>query len=360
MDTGIRIPKGLRWSCRGCGSCCTSDYDLGPVEAEVVDDLTEAGIGGLWAPAAAGWIEHRRDGAYLATVDGHCVFLREDGRCAVHALLGGARKPGFCREFPYHLVEDLVGWVAVIRPTCRGFHHSVRDGEPVEDQLEAIKELPRVVPRRRFAPKEVSILDGATVTPEAWMKAEPRLLEGIHGRELDGAIVHLCAELHGIAGRQTPVVRLEQRAAALQAIVMALTMIMRHTLAQPATARSDRRAFAETSLENLLQVSAGLDHAAPPLAQDAEAWVNVLLRSSLLSKRFAAWGGVAEGMGEFILAIEMGRRLAPVDANGAISAEALSGPLAHWRRFVAVELITHVVRRARPALIDLFLHTDAT
>jgi hypothetical protein len=256
------------------------------------------------------------------------------------------------------LVEDLIGWVAVIRPTCRGFHHSSRDGEAVEDQVAAVQALPRVVPRRKFAPRAVSILDGASVSIEAWMEAEPALLEGLRDRPLDSAIGYLRGALHGLAGRPAPGVRPAQRTAALQAIVMALTMIMRHTLGQPATGPSDRRAFAEASLENLLRVSEGLEQPAPPLAEDAEAWVNLLLRSSLLAKRFDAWGGVSEGAGEFILAVEISRRLASVQPDGTVSAESLSVPLAHWRRFVAVELITHILRRARPALIDLFLHTD--
>lgn len=356
-EGAIRIPKGLRWSCRSCGSCCTSDYDLGPVEPEVIDDLTEVGIGALWPPASEGWYQLRQDGAYLSTVDGHCVFLRDDKRCAVHDLVGGARKPGFCREFPYHLVEDTIGWVAVVRPTCRGFHHSFVDGDPVADQVEEVAALPRVVPRRRFAPESVSVLDGASVPIATWMAGETRLLEEIRGLSFDSTMAHLRGVLHAHAGREAPVIRPEQRAAALQAIVQALTLIMAHTLKQSGNADPERVAFAEESLRRLESVARGLGEPAPPLAKDAEEWVNLLVRSALLGKRFAVWGGVAEGMGELILAVEFSRRLAE-HRTGGVTAAALSEPMAHWRRFAAIELITMILRKARPALIDLLLHGE--
>ena len=352
----IRTPEGLRWSCRSCGSCCTSDYDLGPVEPEVIADLTAAGIEGLWAPASDGWHHDQPTGVFLDTVDGHCVFLRDDKRCAVHDLLGGHRKPGFCREFPYHLVEDPLGWVAVVRPTCRGFHGSSRDGDAVGPELEKIAALPRLVPRRRFAPQAVNILDGASVSLETWMKGEQALLSGLCGLDLHEAITALRQRLHVAAHRTVPPIRPPQHQAALEAIVTALAMIMRHTLKQPGGQDPERVDFAQKSLADLERVLATVDRPAPALAADAEEWVNLLLRSELLAKRFAVWGGVAEGLGEFILAIEVSRRLAEPDPSGQITAAALSEPLAHWRRFAAIELITMILRKARPALIDLFLH----
>jgi len=171
-------------------------------------------------------------------------------------------------------------------------------------------------------------------------------------------VAHLRGSLHRLVGREAPRVHSEQRVAALQAIVAALTMIMRHTLAHSGGQTPDRRAFAEASLGHLEAVASTLERPAPPLAPDAEDWVNLLLRSNLLAKRFAVWGGVSEGLGEMILALDMSRRLAVPGPGGGISAEALSEPLAHWRRFVAIELITRILRRARPALIDLFLHTE--
>ncbi len=353
----IRTPHGLRWSCGGCGSCCTSEYELGPVEPEVIADLTSAGIGQLWEPAAAGWSHDKAAGAFLDTVDGHCIFLREDLRCAVHDLVGAERKPGFCREFPYHLVEDPAGLVAVVRPTCRGFHHSFADGDLADDQVEAIAALPRAAPRRSFHPKSVSVLDGASVAVDAWMAMERSLLVEVAALPFEAAIEHVRASLHNQTGTVEPAVRPEQRVAALQATVAALAMIMRHTLQRSDGQDPDRVAFAQESVKRLDAVSATSADPAPPLAQDAEDWVNLLLRSYILGKRFEVWGGVAEGLGEFILAIEVSRRLAEPDKDGQITAAALSEPMAQWRRFVAIELITMILQKARPALIDLFLHT---
>ena len=322
----------------------------------MIEDLKTSGIEALWPPAAEGWYQQRPNGAYLRTVDGHCVFLREDRQCAVHDLLGGHRKPAFCREFPYHLVEDPLGWVAVVRSACRGFHHSHRDGQSVEDELPSILALP--IPRRRFTPHEVSILDGASVPLAVWMEIEAALQERLVGLDFTAAVVHLRTVLHERADRTPPPVRPEQRAAALQAILMALTLIMRHTLSQTGSEDPDRRAFAERTLADLERLTDGLEDQAPPLAADAEVWVNLLLRSHLLGKHFAVWGGVCEGVGEMILAIEVSRRLAEVGEDGTVSAESLSAPLAHWRRFVAVGLITRILQKARPALIDLVLHAE--
>ena len=44
-----------------------------------------------------------------------------------------------------------------------------------------------------------------------------------------------------------------------------------------------------------------------------------------------------------------------VNADPSEPAE-LGPPYAHWRRFVAIPMTSHLLRRARPALLDLFLH----
>jgi hypothetical protein len=246
--------------------------------------------------------------------------------------------------------------VAVVRPTCRGFHHSFRDGDPAEDQVTEMLALSRVVPRRRFAPAVVSVLDGAEVPVEVWMDAEEAILEDIDGLAFSAAITHIREVLHRLADREPLQIRPLQRQAALEAIISALSAIMRHVLAQPEGPDPERIAFGEESLRRLDIVAASLGDPAPPLADDAQQWVNLLLRSSLLSKRFAAHGGVCEGVGEFILAVEVSRRLAEPDPGGEITAAALSEPLAHWRRFVAIKLIAMILLKARPAILDLVLH----
>ena len=151
----VRSLPGQAWECRGCAACCSSGFELGPVEDEVIDDLTRSDIAALWTPAGEGpWFTRRpgpdgRPLAYLTQRSGRCIFLRDDDLCAVHALLGADRKPGFCREFPYHLVEEPRGWVAVIRPTCGGLHQTHTEGPAVTTLLSA--SLPTQVPSRKEA-----------------------------------------------------------------------------------------------------------------------------------------------------------------------------------------------------------------
>src|SRR6188768_3764626 len=139
----IRTPKDARWSCRSCGDCCRG-FEFGPVEPAIIAGLEARDVAAHWAPAAeAPWYERRPapDGTtalFLTHRDGHCVFLRDDALCAVHALWGAEAKPAFCREYPFHVVEDPEGIVVIARSDCGGFHESFVDGEPVADQVEGV------------------------------------------------------------------------------------------------------------------------------------------------------------------------------------------------------------------------------
>ena len=78
-----------RWSCHGCGDCCR-DFRLGPVEPEVVAALEARGASELagrpdWASQEPG--PGGEPGWFLRHVDGHCVFLLPDNRCAVVSCL---------------------------------------------------------------------------------------------------------------------------------------------------------------------------------------------------------------------------------------------------------------------------------
>jgi hypothetical protein len=364
MTNDVRALPGLRFSCRSCADCCSSGFDLGPVEPAVIDDLRASGIEALWPPAAeAPWSTTRPgpDGQplhFLRQRDGACVFLRDDRLCAVHALLGADRKPGFCQEFPYHLVEEPRGWVAVTRPTCGGLHRSHADGEAVDAQaLDAVRSLARVSPRRRFAPASVEVLPGLAVPLDQWLGWEDQILDLLHHEpdlSPDAAVAAVRGELARLAmsaGHPAlPPARPAQALAGAQAVLFALERVMQQVLAQGAGGPPDRVAFAREAAERLPKARARLERPTP-LAADASAYVHELLRSQLLAKQWEAWGSVHAGLGQFLLGVHVGRALAE-----APTADGFADPYRHWLRFAANGMIQHVLRSARAALTDVFLH----
>lgn len=375
---GVRTPAGLRWSCRGCAHCCSTGLDLGPVEPSVIADLEASDIAGLWAPAAEGsWYERRvgpdnSEQFFLTQRGGRCVMLRDDNLCAVHALLGSDRKPGFCREFPYHVVHEPRGVVAVVRPSCGGFFASFRDGDDVGGQvggaeLEAVLALPRVHPRRVFAPAQVEILPGKAVGLEDWLSLEDAAIAGLEARPAlspESGVARI-RDLLTSSIRFEPVpVRVEQAHAAARALFLALGRVMDQVLSQTGTEgsqRAERRATAEESRAALAKAAARFEAGPlPPLDADATAWCDLLLRSHLLAKQWQAWGSVHAGLGEWLLGLVFARSLAaaqhPPGHPDPLTAAEISEPLGLWLRFSANAMIAALLRQARVALTDLFLH----
>jgi len=332
------------------------------VEQQTIRGLEQANIASLWAPAAAGpWFYERlgpdgRAHAFLAQVDGgRCVFLRDDGLCAVHALLGPQAKPGFCREFPYNLMEDPDGLVAVIRPDCGGFFESFADGEVLtDDDVAHVEALPRVIPRQRWAPSRVEVLPGHHVEVETWLAWEPAIQRCVSAAREPGLLVaELRAELARRCDADLPEPVRQVEVAASRAMFAALHAVLSRVLSSdggaPHQVAFTRARFAQ--LEAGIQV---VGDSLPLLHPQSEAFVALNLRSFLLSKQFAAWGSVADGVGCFLLGV----RLAQLTA-GASTPEAFAAAWTPWHRFTSIGMITQLLRRAGPALRDLFLHTGA-
>jgi Fe-S-cluster containining protein len=357
----VETLPGQRWACRGCASCCSSGFELGPVEPEVIADLRKADIAAAWAPAAeAPWFERRAgpEGEplfFLRQRDGRCVFLRDDDLCAVHALLGGHRKPGFCREFPYHLVDTPRGTVAVVRPTCGGLHQTWADGPPVgAAELQQVAALPRVVPRRRFQPDQVEVLPGVAVELSTYLTLEDRALGALRAHPSlgpDAALALVRDTFVDALGASPPTPRPEQARAGASAVLLALSRVMERVLQQPG-APADRLAFARSVAEQLPRARARLEGPLPPVSEPVAGYLHRLLQGQLLAKQWQAWGSVHAGLGQHHLGVVVGRTLAHDDGLAAFDE-----PYRMWLRFAANAMIQHVLRSARVALTDGFLHT---
>lgn len=138
------LPRTLpeaRWSCHGCGACCTG-FAFGPVRDEIIAGLEAADIEAQWAPAAEAPWKTRQAGPdgeeawFLTHREGHCVFLEADQRCAVHRLLGPEAKPAFCREYPFLVTRAADGPAVTVRADCGGLHRTFEAGELVSAQAE--------------------------------------------------------------------------------------------------------------------------------------------------------------------------------------------------------------------------------
>jgi Fe-S-cluster containining protein len=103
-------PTEQRFSCRGCTHCCR--FAVVEVDANQAASI-RAGVSNRHGIADPFQVDRKTGRIYLERVDGACVFLEADGRCAIHAQLGYAAKPPACRQFPFGLVRPPGGPVIV-------------------------------------------------------------------------------------------------------------------------------------------------------------------------------------------------------------------------------------------------------
>lgn len=357
MSPPVRTVPGDRWSCHACGACCRL-YELGPVEPEVIAGIERAGLAASWPPAAEGWHERRTgvDGtsrAFLTHRDGHCVFLADDNRCAVHAALGEAAKPGFCREYPFHLVDRGEDTALVVRPSCAGYHAATGD-TPVVDQVIATLALPRVLPVRRRVPASVEIAPGRTLPWATWAPIEAELLGllplkatgGTSLQALQAIRAHLATRFDLPLGADAERARL-----AGGAVIEGLRRIM-EAATRDGTADPHRRAFATQAEETLRRALHRLG-SPRPMAPEADAWNLRLLHGFLLARWYLGVGGVPEGLAVFTLQTRL------VQAQGTDDPVTLAqaGPIVTlWTKLTENAAVLAFLQRARPALWDLWIH----
>jgi Fe-S-cluster containining protein len=364
-ENTLRIPKDARWACRSCAACCHG-FDYGPVEEATIERLRQLDVAAHWAPAAEvdAWATQRRSqdgrmGWFLTHVDGHCVFLQPDNLCAIHAKFGPEAKPGFCREFPYYLVEDPKGWTAVVRPDCEGWVESFVDGPSIASEASEMFGLPRVVPRKRFFPSSVSILPDVDVDLATWMTWEADLLAGLEGPPDDPAVEigGVRRRIQELAGLQGPVPSSASAHLATRAVAVALDMVMQRVVAMPTPPGGlpHQVVFARDMAQRMTALSGAL---AQPVERvfdnQGRAYIRAMLKSALLSKRWQSEGQVGAGLGRFLWEVEAAAVLGRIDA--AVQTREMARQHTSITRFVAISMIQQVLAKARPAFVDLFLH----
>lgn len=354
----MRSSKDTRWSCHSCTACCRG-FQFGPVEPEVIQNLIKQDVETWWKPASLQAWFHERSGPqdqslhYLSAVDGHCIFLQEDGLCAVHATLGEDAKPGFCREFPHHIIEEENDYVGVIRAECEGWHKSFQSGPPIEANLDAIRALPRVVPRRRFTPKQVMLFPKTAISYAHWQHLETELCRCLEeeSRGIEGDLGELRTIIRTLAGLDNPKPQPQIYEEAVRRLLQPLVHMLRGVLQIP-HGDPHQVQFTKTSMQRMEQTLEALQHARlPGRSQEQDDYFNVVLRNDIIGKRFQSFGSVSAGLGAFALGTFVAR-CCTATPNLSENASHYAG----WLRFTGIPAVQQSLSANSSALHLLFLN----
>ncbi len=133
----VTVPA-WKYSCTGCGACCTQRWHVyvDKAEQERLSQLAwtpEDGIPRKLYTRIGGndYIDRRANGS--------CIFLEEaTNLCKIHAKHGYEAKPIGCRAYPYTITTTFPGKFSV---TCRMDCPAVRanDGKRIADDMPAIR-----------------------------------------------------------------------------------------------------------------------------------------------------------------------------------------------------------------------------
>ena len=334
---------------------------LGPVEPEVIADIEAHGVDDLW-PGHAGrpWLRHQTglgpDGYYLEKIDGHCVFLRDDNSCSVHAILGGHRKPAFCREYPFTIVREPRGIALTVREGCGGYFESAVDGTPLEEHAAAVIALPRAYPVHTFGEHPVALLPGLGVSAEDWLHLEERVCAEIVATDAqpDALVAAVRATLMQAVRREPPTPDPLTAMRATGALLQVYRMVLDRAVDE-ADGDAAEVEFASRLRKVVVRAMTALPGGVPPLDRAGRDYVSLLLRSQLIGKRFLPHGSVAVGLANFLHNIRTALLAAERDAQGVVTVHALSAVLSDHVRLTHNRTIRAVQKKARPALVDLFL-----
>lgn len=360
-----RTLDDTRFDCSGCTACCRH-FALGPVRPHIIAQLRDLHIERDWAPAAAGFAVQRPgpDGEpawfLRRRSDGACVFLRDDGLCAVHALHGASAKPSFCREYPFMVLDGPIPAV-VVRADCGGWAHSFADGTPAHDQAAAILKLDRAHPPGTFHLDPVPILPGMGIAQAQFDAVERALIAPLTEPRSAAHATSACADiLYELVGRDRPIPEPARAEHALRACVDHLLSALEPALAAPPDDDPDTRGmvvFLRSAVE-LLQAGASLQPR--PLDPSAQAYLGLVLRNELVGRLFQSYGGLPPWLGSVVLGARIAAAATPGSPDEPVSARALGPRYATWVRLTRHQVTRRLLHRMQPALIDLFSHAHPT
>lgn len=142
----IHIPEDIRYSCQGCGRCC-SGWSVGLTE-EDYGRIKDTDWKSLEPQLANRELFFHREQEFAAgtsayphytapTAEGSCPFL-VDNLCVIHSHLGEAEKPVTCQIFPYTFAETPSGIYAGVVFYSMAAVRNI--GAPLTEQKEKLED----------------------------------------------------------------------------------------------------------------------------------------------------------------------------------------------------------------------------
>jgi Fe-S-cluster containining protein len=357
MSEALSTPTGAQWGCHRCGACCRV-FQLGPVEPEILQNLAASGVEDWWPPAAEAPFFHLRptpEGpqAFLRKVDGACVFLDPEQGCVIHARLGAAAKPSFCRQYPFHVVRDPLGLSAAVRSDCGGLGQDAAGDAPVSVLAAAHLDLPRPEPIPALLAPEYPLVPGLAVPAEGLARFVREQEAALAAQDAAPAV--LFAETRAAAARsfglRFPASDPARAEAALQRVARALRdLVVQVDAAGEAPSPAEAALVADVA-QTLTAACAAPGPAAFTPAAAASA--NLSLRGHLLTHQGLAQGSVGAGLGLLDLQIELCAR---ASAPEPVDRPALTGRLSRLLRLCAHPALAQLLRAHRPLVLERFVY----
>ena len=343
MDKTIFL-KGGKWSCRGCGDCCRG-FSFGPVEPDIIQGLKERKIEEYWLPAKDGWyVQKPQTGEYFFQHRNlHCVFLRPDNYCAIHAEFGSEAKPWFCREFPFHAIKEPRGIAIRVREECSGFHKSFSDGESISSQIEDVLSLPRPFPHQNFNNRSVIILPKVAVSSENWASVEGFLVDNCTGKNPQEVTKFVRNNLLRMAGKA----EIESNKTFFNQAINHLIYSFCNSLKScvvPTVLEEIKRDFIA-----IFELAQQRQNQEIHFSDEVSLYFNIIFRGRLIGKSFASMGGIPCSVGLFLFEAVLFSQVAETKTVKDI------GPLiSKWRRFLNVGAFRSQLRRFESVLTTIF------
>jgi len=202
MVTGARsrtkplsVFPGAAYACTGDGLCCTDIHVLGPLVSAEARALRKI------SPDVLGDGEEHGGPVLRTTDQGACVFLGA-GRCELHAALGEAAKPSFCRRFPLFLTATPAGGRIASQHRCPCRTVGPRPVLDPETASASLRDAAGRLQADHRVPPLIAVGRRGQAAFDDWLKLEAKLLARLQEGErvIDVLEVDLLPKLRGNGG----------------------------------------------------------------------------------------------------------------------------------------------------------------
>lgn len=193
----------------------------------------------------------------------------------------------------------------------------------------------------------------------AWMGAEAALCAALaEPLPPAQAVAAAVAQLAGTTGTALPPASPQVFRTAARASFEALRIYLGYILESEANGPAHRVAFVREVRARVEEARFAPDLTAPMDAR-AQDYATMLLRSAILAKDIHTLGGAVAGLGAWLLGALLAQAVHAVAQDTPMTAADFAAHHTPWVKLAAHPALREVMKKARPALIDLALHASA-